>query len=124
MLVADLLQRLDELARHRADVRAPVAADLGLVAHAAERQAHELAARRARDALGEAGLADAGRADEAEDRALELLRERLHREVLEDALLDLLEAVVVLVEDLLGLLRGRSVSSLLSYQGRPRIQSM
>ena len=53
--------------------------------------------------LREAGLADAGRPDEAEDRALELLGQRLHREVLEDALLDLLQAVVVLVEDLLGL---------------------
>ena len=74
--------------------------------------------------LREARLADAGRPDEAEHRALELLRERLHGEVLEDALLDLLEAVVVLVEDLLGLLRGRSVSSLLSYQGSAMIQSM
>ena len=53
--------------------------------------------------LRERRLADAGRPDEAEDRALELLHQRLHREVLEDALLDLLQAVVVLVEDLLGL---------------------
>ena len=34
---------------------------------------------------------------------MSFLRQRLHREVLEDALLDLLQAVVVLVEDLLGL---------------------
>ena len=37
-------QRAHEPARQRADVGAPVAADLGLVAHAAERHAHELAA--------------------------------------------------------------------------------
>jgi hypothetical protein len=39
-------QPLDDLARQRADVRAAVAADLRLVAHAAERHAHELAAQR------------------------------------------------------------------------------
>ena len=38
-------QRADEPAGQRADVRAPVAADLGLVADAAERHAHELAVR-------------------------------------------------------------------------------
>jgi hypothetical protein len=47
----------------------------------------------------ERGLADAGRAHEAEHRACGAVRERLHREVLEDALLHFLEAVVVLVED-------------------------
>ena len=65
-----LRDRLDDVARQRADVGAPVAADLGLVVHAAEADARELAAGRARDALAERGLADAGRADEAQDRAL------------------------------------------------------
>ena len=41
-----LLHHLDDLARERADVGAPVTADLRLVAHAAERQAHELAVQR------------------------------------------------------------------------------
>ena len=50
-------------------------------------------------ALAERRLADAGRSDEREDRAADLVRERPDREVLEDPLLDLLEAVVVLVED-------------------------
>ena len=84
----------------RADVGAPVAADRGLVVHAAERDAVELAPERARDAAAERRLADAGRADEAEDRALLVLLQLADGEVLEDALLDLLEAVVVLVEDL------------------------
>ena len=97
---------LQHLARQRADVGAAVAADLGLVAHAAERHAHELAVGRARDRLAERGLADAGRADQAEDRALEPLHALRDGQVLDDALLDLLEAEVVLVEDLL---RGRDV---------------
>ena len=62
-------QALDDAARQRADVGAPVAADLRLVAHAAERDAHELAPERARDRAAERGLADAGRPDEAQDRA-------------------------------------------------------
>ena len=98
-----LLHRLDDLAGHRADVGAPVAADLGLVAHAAQRQAHELAPRRLGDRAAERGLADAGRADQAQDRALQRAGARLHGQVLQDALLDLLQAVVVLLEDLLGL---------------------
>ena len=80
-----------------------MAADLRLVVDAAEAHADELAAHRLRDALAQARLADAGRADEQQDRAADRVREGAHREVLEDALLDLLEAVVVLVEDLGGL---------------------
>ena len=99
---ADLGHVLQDLARHRADVGAAVAADLGLVAHAAQRHAHELAVGRARDRLAERGLAHAGRADQAQDRRLQLVHALLHREVLDDALLDLLQPVVVLVEDLLG----------------------
>ena len=98
------LDALDDPAGQRADVGAPVAADLRLVVDAAEAHADELAAHRLGDGLAEARLADAGRADEQQDRAADRVREAAHREVLEDALLDLLEAVVVLVEDLGGLL--------------------
>ncbi len=54
---------------------------------------------------------------------LSLLRQRLHREVLEDALLDLLQAVVVLVEDLLGLVDVEALLGLV-VPGQARIQSM
>ena len=46
---AGLLHHLDDLAGERADVGAAMAANLGFVADAAERQAHELAVHRARD---------------------------------------------------------------------------
>ncbi len=58
---ARLLQPLQDAARQRADVGAAMAADLRLVAHAAERDAHELAPHRARDRAAERGLADARR---------------------------------------------------------------
>ena len=97
-----LAHRLDDLAGHRADIGAPVAADLGLVAHAAERHAHEFAAGRLRDRLAERGLADAGRPDQAQDRPGQLVGALLHGEILDDALLDLLQAIVIGVENLLG----------------------
>src|SRR5690606_19180291 len=91
-------EALDDLTRQRADVRAPVAANLGLVTHAAERHADELAAERARDRLRQRGLADAGGAEEAKDRALDVGVEFADRQVLEDAILDLLEARMIGVE--------------------------
>src|SRR5215471_17281480 len=65
-----LLQRLDDAARNRADVRAPVTADFSLVADAAKRDANELAVHRPGDRLPERGLPDARWPDEAEDWSL------------------------------------------------------
>ena len=93
-------QRADDRAGHRTDVRAAVAADLGLVADAADREPRELPPERARDRLAERGLADAGRPDEAEDLAGGILLQLRDGEMLDDPLLHLLEVVVVLVEDL------------------------
>ena len=96
-------QPLDDLPGQRADVGAAVAADFRLVAHAAERHAHELAAERLGDRARQRGLADAGRADEAEDRPLHVRVQLADGQVLEDAVLRLLEAGVVGVEHALRL---------------------
>ena len=80
-----------------------MAADLGLVAHAAGADALELAPERARDRLAERRLADARRADEAQDRASRVRLEPAHGEELEDPVLDLLDVVVVGVEHLAGM---------------------
>jgi hypothetical protein len=94
-----------------------VAADLRLVAHAAERHADELAAGRAGDRLADRGLAGSRRADERQDRAraavvghAALRPELPHREVLDDALLHVVEAGVVGVQDRA---RARRVEALL-----------
>ena len=76
-----------------------MAADFGFVMHAAEAEAGKLAAGGAGDALAERGLADPGRADEAQDRALAFGIELAHGEILENAALDLGQAVVVLIEN-------------------------
>src|SRR5690606_26904093 len=61
-------QRLDDAARHRADVRAPVPADLRLVVDTTEAHPHEFAAEGPRDGLAERRLSGAGRPDAAEQR--------------------------------------------------------
>ena len=99
----------DDATGLRTDVGAAMAADLRLVAHAAEGDPHEAATEGAGDRLAERGLADAGRADEGEDGAglaargadlldAALLAELAHGEQLHDPLLHLVEAGVVGVE--------------------------
>lgn len=76
-----------------------MAADLRFVADAAERRLEEFAAQGAGDRAGERGFAAARGAVEAEDRRLEVAGLLLDGEVFDDALLHLLEAEMVLVED-------------------------
>ena len=80
-----------------------MAADLGLVPHAAKAHAHEIATRCARDGSPERGLPDAGGTHEAEDGPLHALHQRLHRQVLENPFLRLLEPVVVFLQNPFGL---------------------
>ncbi len=101
-----LLKRLDDLAGHRPDIGPPVAADLGFVAHAAKADADELTPRGFRHAAPKRGLADARRADEAEDRAFQLGRAGLHGQIFDDAFLDLFQTEVVGIQYLL---RGRQI---------------
>ena len=98
------LEGLDDASRERADVGAAVAADLGLVSNAAQCDAPVAASHRTRDRVSERGLADARRAEEQEDRALLVGAQLADGHVLDDALLDLLETVVVLVEHALDFL--------------------
>jgi hypothetical protein len=80
------------------------AAHLRLVPHSPHRQPDELAVGRAGDRFSQRGLADAGRAGKGEDSSLGFPDERADREELENAILDLFQPVVVLVQDVLCLL--------------------
>jgi len=66
---AGLAQRAHDSAWQCSDVGPPVAADLRLVADAAERDPDEAAAECPGDGLTQAGLADTGRAGEGKDSA-------------------------------------------------------
>ena len=95
--------RADDLARHGTDIGAAVAADLGFIPHAAKAQADILAAQAFGDGACNAGLADARRANEADDLALDVRGKFPDGQHLKDAVFDLFQAVVVAVKDALGL---------------------
>src|SRR5438132_8612902 len=89
---------LENPARHGADVGPAMTADLGLVVDAAKREPDELAPQRSRNRLAEAGLANAGRPHEAENRRAEALRALADGHVLQDPFFDFLDTIVVFVE--------------------------
>src|SRR4029077_13156046 len=99
----------DDPAGQRADVGAPVAADLRLVPDTAQGDPDELAAHGPRDRLAERRLADAGRADQgehgtgapaADDPEAAAAAPLAHPQVLDAPALHVVEPGVVLVEDL------------------------
>jgi hypothetical protein len=105
ILHRDSAQRLEDQPRHRADVRSPVAADLRLVAHAAHRDAIELAPDRLADRLAERRLAGARWADETENGSVRIAAAQLaHGEILDDPLLGFVQTVVPVVERALNFL--------------------
>ena len=73
--------------------------NLGLVPHASQRCAHELATHGPRDGLAERCLAHTRRPQEAEDGTLGVLHQAPDRQVFENPLLDAVEVVVVLVQN-------------------------
>ena len=113
-----LPDRLHDLARKGADVGLSMPADLGLVAQAAQADAHEASLERARDAPAEGCLARSRRPDQAEYRPARAIRELADRDELEDALLRLLHPVMVLVEGGAGL---RDVPAVLAFHGPGKV---
>src|SRR5262249_5743347 len=97
-------QFLNDASWHRADVRAAVAADLGLVAHSAETDPHKLAAERVGNRLAKTGLADTRRSEETKNRAVSLRIKFAHSEVFDQPLLNFLQVVVIAIENLLRLI--------------------
>ena len=76
-----------------------MSANLGFVPHTTKRHAHELTAERVGDGLTERGFADTRRAHQAEDRAGQVPDASEHGDVVEDAFLHFLEAVVIGFQD-------------------------
>src|ERR1700691_4440687 len=83
-----------------------MSANLRFVAHAAERHTNKLPARRFRDGLAERGLADTWRTDEAQNRPGQLIGALLDGEILDDTLLDFVQAEMISVQNRL---RGREI---------------
>ena len=95
-----LLHRVDYPAGHRTDICAPVAADLRFVTDTAEAHSHEFPSECPCDRCRNGSFADARRADETDYLAVDLSGQFTDCEILNNALLDLFEPVMVFVEDL------------------------
>jgi len=106
----------------KADVGAPVAADLRLVAHPAQADAHELRRAPGRMERRARFLPTPGGPTKQRIGPPHLLLELAHRQALDDPLLDVLQAVVILVQDRLRLLEIQVVLVLIA-KGRLIIQS-
>src|SRR5262245_13187016 len=91
---------LNDLSRQRTDVRATVATNLGFVTHAAERNSNEFPAHGFGYRSSQRCLADSRRSNETQDRRFALRTQLQHREIFQDAFLDLLEVIVVLIQNL------------------------
>src|SRR5262245_31714086 len=100
-----LLNRLDDSSGHRADVGPAVAAYFSLVVNATKTQPDEFAIERPRDRTAETGFAHARGPDQTENRTLRLLFDLAYGQRFDHALFDLFEPVMVLVQNLLGLLQ-------------------
>ena len=97
------MNALDDPPRQRANVCATMSADFRLVVNAAQTHSNKFAAQSSGDGFSERGFTDARRADKAENWALRVFLQLAYGEVLDNALLDFLEPVMIFVEDLLGL---------------------
>ena len=92
-------KRLQQQAGHRADVRAPMATDLGFIAHATDGDAIELAPDRGRDGFAERRFTGPRWTDKTEDGTRRISTAKLaHREVFDDAFLCFVESVVFVTE--------------------------
>ncbi len=98
VLAARLFHPLQNTPRQGAHVGAAMAADLGLVVHAAQGDAHKLAAQSPRNGTTERGLAHTGRAQKTKQRSMDPAAQLVNREVVEDAFFDVIQVVVILVE--------------------------
>ena len=100
--VPDCFKGLDDATRHRTDISTAVAADFRFVANAAQRYTAKLTVHRLGDRFDQTGFAHAGRSDQTQNRTGRLFSQFAYGQILEDALFYLVEAIVVLGQDIVG----------------------
>ena len=105
-----LFEALNDAPRQGTDIGPPVAADLGLVPDPAQGDADEFLVHGTGDGLAKRGLAHARRPHKAQDGAMQVLFELAHRQKFDDPLLDLLQAVMIVVQDPAGLVEIEAVA--------------
>ena len=99
IILARVFDRGNDSSRNRANVGSSVSADLCFIAHAAQRHADKLSARRASDGFRDRGLADTRRSYQTNNRTFDRLIEVHNGQIFENTLLDLFKSIVILVEN-------------------------
>ena len=116
------LHTVNNTARHRADIGTAMAADFGLVTHAAQRYARKFALNRLGNTACQARLAHARGTNKTEDRATCALRQRTHRKIFQNALLNLLQSIMVCIQRILRLFQIKIIlGELTPGQGQQRL---
>jgi hypothetical protein len=85
--------------------------DLSLITDAAKRDTDKLSSQGAGDGLAQRSFTNPGRPYKAEDRAMHVVLEFSYGKKLDYALLDLFQAIMILVKDALGLLKVEGIGS-------------
>ena len=90
-------ETFDDAARHRPDIRAAVAANLGFIVNTSQGYSDIFPAQSGCYAFSQRGLAHSRRTIKAQYRGLHILADTQNGQMLQNALLDLLHSVVVAV---------------------------
>ena len=93
-------KRPDEGSGHRPDVGPSMSTNFALIADTTNRDPGELALKGTGDRVSKRRLSHSGRADKAQNRRAGVRLQASHGQLFKDAVLDLLDSVVVLIEDL------------------------
>ena len=98
-----MLQRAGNSSWHGPYIGLPVSPDLRLVPHASQGNTHIRLFQRPGQRLGDGSLASTRRPDQAQDRGISLFRQRPDCQKFQHPFLDFLQAIVILVQYLLGI---------------------
>jgi hypothetical protein len=120
---ANLGQALQHLARHRANIGAAVAANFGLVAHAAQRHAHVLAPGRLGNRLPQRGFAHARRTNQTQYGRLHFIHALLHSKIFQNTVFNLVQTVMIFIQTVSALPR-LCLILVLAAHGKPVSTSM
>jgi len=120
---AGLFHHLNDLARQRADVGTPMAANFRFIAHATKTEPHKLSSRRAAIDFPRLVLPTPGGPTKQRIDPFGILHQLAHREILENPVLNLLQTKMIFVQNSSALVRSR-ISFDFCFQGTETSQSM
>ena len=90
-----LFHAFNNFARHGTDIRPPMSADFRFIAHTAQWSPHKTAPGYLGDGFAQRSFAHARRTDQTQNRTFDFISTRLHRQIFDNAFLDLFQPVMI-----------------------------